>query len=119
MLVEIKGLQLVQSTSLVMVAQARALMSTTLVDQQELLSIHMPAYSDSIIKGVSTVKISYSSWNGKKMHANHDLIKDFLKGILKFKGFVISDWEGIDRITSQPANESLLPKCKVEQSKTL
>ncbi|KAM1401237.1 hypothetical protein ACFX1X_028459 [Malus domestica] len=56
----------------------------TVVDQQELLSIHMPAYSDSIIKGVSTVMISYSSWNGKKMHAYRDLITDFLKGTLKF-----------------------------------
>ncbi|KAM1363236.1 hypothetical protein EV2_028937 [Malus domestica] len=74
----------------------------TVVDQQELLSIHMPAYSDSITKGVSTVMISYSSWNGKKMHANHDLITDYLKGTLQFKGFVISDWEGIDRITSPP-----------------
>ncbi|XP_048428576.1 beta-glucosidase BoGH3B-like isoform X1 [Pyrus x bretschneideri] len=74
----------------------------TVINQQELLSIHMPAYSDSIIKGVSTVMISYSSWNGEKMHANRDLIMDFLKGTLKFKGFVISDWEGIDRITSLP-----------------
>lgn len=50
-----------------------------------LLSIHMPAYSDSIIKGVSTVMVSYSSWNGVKMHANRDLITGFLKNTLKFK----------------------------------
>ncbi|KAM1139926.1 hypothetical protein ACFX19_040762 [Malus domestica] len=76
--------------------------NNTVTDRHELLSIHMPAYSDSIIKGVSTVMISYSSWNGDKMHANRDLITNFLKGTLKFKGFVISDWEGIDRITSPP-----------------
>ncbi|KAB2594947.1 lysosomal beta glucosidase [Pyrus ussuriensis x Pyrus communis] len=76
--------------------------NNTVTDRHELLSIHMPAYSDSIIKGVSTVMISYSSWNGEKMHANRDLITNFLKGTLKFKGFVISDWEGIDRITSPP-----------------
>ncbi|KAH7536850.1 hypothetical protein FEM48_Zijuj03G0030000 [Ziziphus jujuba var. spinosa] len=50
----------------------------------------------------STVMVSYSSWNGEKMHANRELITGFLKGTLKFKGFVISDWEGIDRITSPP-----------------
>ncbi|KAM0070352.1 putative glucan 1,3-beta-glucosidase [Helianthus debilis subsp. tardiflorus] len=33
------------------------------------------------------------------MYANHDLITGYLKGKLNFKGFVISDWEGIDRIT--------------------
>ncbi|KAL6125473.1 hypothetical protein ACLB2K_073530 [Fragaria x ananassa] len=76
--------------------------NNTVTDQHDLLSIHMPAYSDSIIKGVSTVMISYSSWNGEKMHANRDLVTGFLKDTLKFKGFVISDWEGIDRITSPP-----------------
>ncbi|QCD77359.1 uncharacterized protein LOC114188662 [Vigna unguiculata] len=74
--------------------------NNTLIDWHGLLSIHMPAYSDSIIKGVSTVMVSYSSWNGVKMHANRDLVTGFLKNTLKFKGFVISDWQGIDRITS-------------------
>ncbi|PON59157.1 Glycoside hydrolase [Trema orientale] len=76
--------------------------NNTLTDMHGLLSIHMPAYSDSVIKGVSTVMISYSSWNGEKMHANRELVTGFLKDTLKFKGFVISDWEGIDRITSPP-----------------
>jgi len=67
-----------------------------------LLSIHMPAYLDSIKKGVATVMISYSSWNGVKMHANRDLVTGFLKDKLKFRGFVISDWQGLDRITSPP-----------------
>ncbi|VFQ98735.1 unnamed protein product [Cuscuta campestris] len=79
--------------------------NNTVTDAHSLMSIHMPAYSDSIIKGVSTVMVSYSSWNGKKMHANRDLITGFLKGTLKFKGFVISDWQGIDRITS-PAHSN-------------
>ncbi|KAL9175267.1 hypothetical protein ABFS82_02G103300 [Erythranthe guttata] len=76
--------------------------NNTLTDVHGLLSIHMPAYYDSIIKGVSTVMVSYSSWNGKKMHENREMITGFLKGTLKFKGFVISDWAGLDRITSPP-----------------
>jgi len=76
--------------------------NNTIVDTHELMTIHMPAYYNSIIRGVSTVMVSYSSWNGEKMHANHYLITDFLKNKLKFRGFVISDWEGIDRITSPP-----------------
>ncbi|KAK7392944.1 hypothetical protein VNO78_21394 [Psophocarpus tetragonolobus] len=76
--------------------------NNTLISYNGLLSIHMPAYYDSIIKGVSTVMISYSSWNGKKMHANKKLITGYLKNKLHFKGFVISDWQGIDRITSPP-----------------
>ncbi|KAL8159693.1 LOW QUALITY PROTEIN: hypothetical protein V2J09_001230 [Rumex salicifolius] len=76
--------------------------NNTVIDWNGLHDIHMPAYYDSITKGVATVMVSYSSWNGEKMHANRDLIIGFLKGTLKFKGFVISDWEGIDRITSPP-----------------
>ncbi|CAK9184643.1 unnamed protein product [Ilex paraguariensis] len=76
--------------------------NNTVIDLHGLLSVHMPAYIDSIRKGVSTVMVSYSSWNGKKMHANHDLVTGFLKDKLKFRGFVISDWLGIDKITSPP-----------------
>ncbi|KAJ0021035.1 hypothetical protein Pint_31705 [Pistacia integerrima] len=76
--------------------------NNTVIDYHGLLSIHMPAYYNSISKGVATVMISYSSWNGKKMHANHELVTGFLKNKLKFRGFVISDWQGIDRITSPP-----------------
>lgn len=45
----------------------------------------MPAYYNSIIKGVATVMVSYSSWNGRRMHANRDLVTGYLKNKLKFK----------------------------------
>ncbi|KAK1354066.1 hypothetical protein POM88_047322 [Heracleum sosnowskyi] len=76
--------------------------NNTVIDFNHLLRIHMPAYLDSIRKGVVTVMVSYSSWNGKKMHGNRDLVTGFLKDKLKFRGFVISDWQGIDKITSPP-----------------
>nr|ABF98889.1 Glycosyl hydrolase family 3 N terminal domain containing protein, expressed [Oryza sativa Japonica Group] len=72
----------------------------TIIDRRGLMTIHMPAYLNALQKGVSTVMISYSSWNGIKMHANHDLVTRYLKDRLNFKGFTISDWEGIDRITT-------------------
>ncbi|XP_057808618.1 uncharacterized protein LOC131023090 isoform X1 [Salvia miltiorrhiza] len=76
--------------------------NNTVIDSKGLFSIHMPAYYDSIRKGVATVMVSYSSWNGLRMHANRDLVTGFLKNKLRFRGFVISDWQGIDRITSPP-----------------
>ncbi|KGN59736.1 uncharacterized protein LOC101221143 [Cucumis sativus] len=76
--------------------------NNTVVDGHGLFSIHMPAYYNSIIKGVATVMVSYSSINGEKMHANKKLVTDFLKNTLHFKGFVISDWQGIDKITTPP-----------------
>ncbi|MFS7957060.1 putative glucan 1,3-beta-glucosidase [Helianthus anomalus] len=57
----------------------------TIIDAKGLFSIHMPAYCDSIIKGVSTIMTSYSSWNGVKMHKNRFLVTDYLKNTLKFR----------------------------------
>ncbi|KAG8371089.1 hypothetical protein BUALT_Bualt13G0050600 [Buddleja alternifolia] len=76
--------------------------NNTVINFHGLLSIHMPPYIDAIRKGVSTIMVGYSSLNGKKMHANRDLVTDFLKNKLKFRGFVVSAWKGIDRITDPP-----------------
>ncbi|ONH94269.1 hypothetical protein PRUPE_7G006800 [Prunus persica] len=57
--------------------------NNTLINKHGLFSIHMPPYYDSIIKGVATIMVSYSSWNGVKMHANRDLVTGFLKNTLQ------------------------------------
>ncbi|GMI92286.1 hypothetical protein like AT5G04885 [Hibiscus trionum] len=73
--------------------------NNTVIDRHGLLSIHMPGYNAAVVKGIGTVMASYSSWNGLKMHANRELVTDFLKGSLRFRGFVISDWQALDRMT--------------------
>ncbi|CAM0948429.1 unnamed protein product [Alopecurus aequalis] len=73
--------------------------NNTIINREGLMKIHMPAYLNAMRQGVSTVMISYSSWNGVKMHANRDLVTGYLKNTLNFKGFVISDSGGIDKIT--------------------
>ncbi|XP_022150900.1 uncharacterized protein LOC111018941 [Momordica charantia] len=60
--------------------------------------IHMAPYLDCIAQGVSTVMASYSSWNGRPLHVDRFLLTDVLKNKLGFKGFVISDWEALDRL---------------------
>nr|VDC87067.1 unnamed protein product [Brassica oleracea] len=72
----------------------------TVINSNGLLDIHMPAYYDAVNKGVATVMVSYSSLNGLKMHANKKLVTGFLKKKLKFKGIVISDFLGVDQITT-------------------
>lgn len=59
--------------------------NNTVIDFHGLLTTHMPGYYNAIINGVSTVMVSYSSWNGVKMHANYNLITGFLKNTLKFR----------------------------------
>ncbi|KAF3794092.1 Beta-glucosidase [Nymphaea thermarum] len=71
----------------------------TIINRYELLKIHMAPYYNAIRKGVATVMVSFSSVNGIKMHADYDLVTRYLKGALRFKGFVISDWQGIDKLT--------------------
>ncbi|KAF6168630.1 hypothetical protein GIB67_005242 [Kingdonia uniflora] len=74
----------------------------TIASYNDLFKIHMRPYIDVIAMGVSTIMVSYSSWNGVKMHANPYLINQVLKQEMGFQGFVISDWEGVDRISSPP-----------------
>jgi len=70
----------------------------TQISEAELRRLHIPPYIDAIQKGVGSVMISYSSWNGQKLHGHKYLITDVLKGELGFSGFVVSDWAGIDQL---------------------
>jgi beta-glucosidase len=71
---------------------------------------YVPAVQDH---HVGSVMPSFSSvdWtedgvgNPIKMHANHELITDVLKGSMGFDGFVISDWEGIHQIPGDWATQ--------------
>ncbi|XP_028552901.1 uncharacterized protein LOC110105897 [Dendrobium catenatum] len=49
---------------------------------------------------LSTVFFSSTPLCFLDLHENHYLLTDFLKNKLRFRGFLISDWEGIDRITT-------------------
>ncbi|CAN6333461.1 unnamed protein product [Urochloa humidicola] len=70
-------------------------------------STHIAPFRDCIAQGVATVMASHSKWNGERLHSCRYLLTDVLKGKLGFKGFVISDWEGIDKICEpRPAQGS-------------
>ncbi|SDY45314.1 beta-glucosidase [Saccharopolyspora shandongensis] len=73
----------------------------TEVDEAGLRAVHLPPFQAAIERGVGSVMISYSSWNGVKMHTGDYLINDVLKGELGFTGFVVSDWQAIDKIDGQ------------------
>ncbi len=73
----------------------------TQISEEELRRIHMPPFREAIAKDVGSFMVSYSSWNGVKMHGQKYLITDVLKGELGFAGFVVSDWQGIDQLDGQ------------------
>ena len=68
------------------------------ISEEELRRIHLPGYAAAIKAGVGSVMVSYSMWNGQHMHGNKHLITDVLKGELAFPGFVVTDWQAIDRM---------------------
>jgi len=70
----------------------------TQVDESVLRRVHLPGYISAINAGVGSVMVSYSSIFGQKMHGNKYWITDVLKGELKFQGFVVSDWGGVDQL---------------------
>ncbi|EOY33799.1 Glycosyl hydrolase family protein isoform 6 [Theobroma cacao] len=57
----------------------------TILSYDDLERIHMAPYLDCISQGVSTIMASFSSWNGRKLHADHFLLTEILKDKLGFK----------------------------------
>jgi beta-glucosidase len=68
--------------------------------EQDLLAIHGQGYVEAIHAGVQSVMVSYNSWQGVKMHGQHYLITDVLKGRMGFDGLVVTDWDAIDEVQS-------------------
>jgi len=69
-----------------------------LVPEDELLRVHGAAYPAAIKVGAAIVMVSYSSWRGSKMHGNHALLTNVLKGRFGFDGFVVGDWNAQEQV---------------------
>jgi beta-glucosidase len=72
------------------------------VDEETLRAIHLPPYQAAVEAGARSIMISFSSWGGMNMHAQHYLITDVLKGELGFEGFTVSDWAGFNLVSGDP-----------------
>jgi beta-glucosidase len=71
----------------------------------EIITRHAAGYYTALQAGAQTVMATYNSWNdlaaGKdygKIHGNHELLTEVLKGDLGFDGFVVSDWNAIEQV---------------------
>jgi beta-glucosidase len=76
-----------------------------ILSEDELRAVHLPGYVAAVRAGVGSVMVSYSSWNGVPMHANRRLITGVLKGELGFQGFVVTDWEAVNKLPGDYATE--------------
>jgi len=71
----------------------------TTVSMEELERIHIAAYYHALSAGVLTVMASYNSWNGNRCHGHRYLLTERLKNEMGFRGFIVSDWNGIDQLS--------------------
>jgi beta-glucosidase len=70
----------------------------TVVSESELSAVHGAGYPPAIEAGAMIVMASFNSWNGAKLHGDHYLLTDVLKGRLGFEGFVVGDWNAQEQV---------------------
>lgn len=68
-------------------------------DEAAVRELFLPPYKSAVDAGAQSIMVSFSSWQGTKMHAQKYLLTDVLKSELGFKGFLVSDWGGVDQIS--------------------
>lgn len=69
------------------------------ISEEKLRKLHLKPYAAAVNAGALSIMVSFSSWNGAKMHAHRRLLTDVLKGELGFRGFLVSDWMAIDQLS--------------------
>lgn len=70
----------------------------TQLSEEEFRRLAIAPYLPAIEAGVGAIMVSYSSWNGVKLHGHRELVTDVLKGELGFRGLVVSDYQGIHEL---------------------
>ncbi len=64
------------------------------IDEDSLRDLFSPPYLPAIEAGVQSIMVSFSSWNGTKMHGNKSLLSGVVKERWNFTGFLVGDWNG-------------------------
>ena len=81
------------------------------ISEEQLRDIHGLPYGPAIAEGVSTVMVSFSSWQGRKLTGNKSLVTGVLKDRMGFGGFVVSDWNAhgqVEGCTNESCAQALL-----------
>ncbi len=68
------------------------------MSERTLREYFLPPFEAGIKAGAKTIMVNSSEVDGIPGHANYHLLTEILRGELKFDGFVVSDWEDINRL---------------------
>lgn len=78
------------------------------ISERMMREYFLPSFEAGILAGSPTIMVNSAEVDGIPGHANYHLLTEVLRDELKFKGFVVSDWEDIkrlytrDRVASSP-----------------
>ena len=73
--------------------------------EASLRDLFSPPYLPALDAGVQSVMVSFSSWNGVKMHGNRSLLTDVVKQRWNFDGFLVGDWNGHSQVEGCTATD--------------
>lgn len=74
--------------------------NTVNLSEPLLRNVYLPPFQAAIDAGAATVMTSFNEVNGIPVTGNEFLLKDVLRGELKFNGFIVSDWDAtIEMVT--------------------
>lgn len=68
------------------------------IPEPMLRDIFLPPFKQAVEAGVHTVMVNSSEINGIPSHSDYYILTGILRNELGFKGFVVSDWEDINRL---------------------
>jgi beta-glucosidase len=74
--------------------------STTNIPENELRNVYLPPFKAVAAAGVATFMSAFSDLNGVPASGNKWLMTDILREEWRYPGFVVSDWESIQQLTT-------------------
>lgn len=66
--------------------------------EAELRDLHGVGYPPAIAAGVQSIMVSFSSWQGVKLHGHEGLMSGVLKGRMNFDGLLVGDWNAHEQV---------------------
>ncbi|MFN2533038.1 MAG: glycoside hydrolase family 3 N-terminal domain-containing protein [Pyrinomonadaceae bacterium] len=70
------------------------------IPENYLREYFLPTFDSAVKAGAHTIMVNSAEINGTPGHINHHILTDILRDELKFKGFVVSDWEDIKKLVT-------------------
>jgi beta-glucosidase len=71
------------------------------IPENYLREYFLPSFAEAVRAGARTVMVNSAEINGTPGHVNRHVLTDILRGELGFKGFVVSDWQDIQKLVTQ------------------